>query len=113
MKNYRMSRNTTEHYTSLSGLREAFGLKPVIKKTKDEKRLSKQRESFLNKHKCKACGEPMTYLGNGNILACTNLKCKGIEFKRTDKEGNEITTYLPSYSILDDLGSEIAANIFS
>ena len=36
MKNYRMSRNTTEHYTSLSGLREAFGLKPVIKKTKDE-----------------------------------------------------------------------------
>ena len=56
MKNYRMSRNTTEHYTSLSGLREAFGLKPVIKKTKDEKRLSKQRESFLNKHKCKECG---------------------------------------------------------
>lgn len=47
MKNYRMSRNTTEHYTSLSGLREAFGLKPVIKKKQKMKRDYLNRENLF------------------------------------------------------------------
>lgn len=113
MKNYRVSKDTTEHFTSLESLRAAFGLKPVTKRTNDKSKLMKQREDFANKHKCKACGSPMTYLDNGNVMACTNPECKGIEKKKIDKEGNEITYYLPSYDLLDNRGSDIAAHIFS
>lgn len=112
MKNYRMSKGTTEHYTSLEDLRISFGLKPVTKKTRDDEKLKKQQESFVKKHRCKACGMPMTYM-NGNVMTCQNPKCKGIEIKRLDKEGNEVTSYITSYDILDDKGAEIANNIFN
>lgn len=112
MTNYRMSKDTTERYTNLKDLRTAWGMKPVIKKTKDTTKLSKQKESFGNKHKCKACGMPMTYI-YGNIMACTNSECKGIEVKREDKEGNILTSYITSYDLLDDKGAEIANNIFN
>lgn len=112
MSNYRMSKGTTEHFTSLEGLRTAWGMKPVTKKTSDKKKLKDQKERFLNKHKCKACGIPMTYI-HGNVMACTNSKCKGIEVKREDKDGNEIVSYVNSFCILDDIGAKIAQNIFS
>lgn len=112
MKNYRMSKGTTKHYTSLTDLREDFKLKPIIKKTSDAEKLAKQQESFVNKHKCKACGLPMTYM-NGNIMTCKNPECKGIEIKREDKDGNEIVTYVTPYEVLSDKGAEIANNIFN
>ena len=37
MKNYRLSSGTKEHYTSLADLREAWGMKPIVKKTSDDK----------------------------------------------------------------------------
>ena len=40
-------------------------------------------------------------------------KCKGIEVKREDKEGNEIVSYITSCEILGDRGAEIANNIFN
>lgn len=112
MNNYRMSKGTTEHYTSFTALREAWGMKPVIKKTRDKDKLEKQQEAFVNKHKCKACGRPMTYI-HGNIMACTNPDCKGIEIKREDKEGNVIISYITSSELLDNRGAEIANNIFN
>ena len=69
-------------------------------------------ERFLSKHKCKACGAPMTYI-HGNVMACKNPECKGIEIKREDKDGNEMVSYINSFCTLDDLGAEIASNIFS
>lgn len=112
MNNYRMSKGTTEHYTSLAALREGWGMKPVIKKTRDSEKLAEQQKTFVNKHICKACGLPMTYI-HGNIMACKNPECKGIEVKREDKEGNEIVSYITSCEILGDRGAEIANNIFN
>lgn len=66
MSNYRMSKGTTEHFTSLEEMRTAWGMKPVTKKTSDRKKLKEQQERFLSKHKCKACGTPMTYI-HGNV----------------------------------------------
>ena len=80
MSNYRMSKGTTEHFTSLEEMRTAWGMKPVTKKTSDKKKLKEQQERFLSKHKCKACGTPMTYI-HGNVMACKNPECKGIEIK--------------------------------
>ena len=81
MSNYRMSKGTTEHFTSLEEMRTAWGMKPVTKKTSDKKKLKEQQERFLSKHKCKAC--------------------------------NEMVSYINSFCTLDDLGAEIASNIFS
>ena len=112
MREYRMSKGTTEHYTDLATLRAAWGKKPVVKKTSDAVKLKKQQEDFMSKHRCKACGAPMAYSG-GNIMTCVNEKCKGIEVKREDAEGNEMVSYITSYDLLDDLGAEIANNIFN
>lgn len=112
MKNYRLSKGTTEHYTSLDALREGWGMKPVVKKTSDVEKLAKQQESFVKRHICRACGLPMAYI-DGNVMTCRNPECKGIEVKREDKDGNEITTYLISYEILGERGAEIANNIFN
>lgn len=111
MKNFRMSKGVTEHYTSLEELREAFGLKPVVKQTKDEDKLLKQRRNFRNFYKCRSCGEPMTYIG-GSVMTCTNEKCRGIKHERTDADGNTIVTYSVSYELLDDHFSEVAENLF-
>ncbi len=111
MKNFRMSKGVIEHYTSLAELREAWGLPVVIKQTKDKEKLKKQRENFCNYHKCRACGNPMTYIG-GSVMVCTNEKCRGIPLERKDDEGNVKVTYLTSYEILDDKYVERAENIF-
>ena len=111
MKEFRLGKGTTEHYTSLSELGQAWGCKPVIKQTKDKDKLQKQRERFCGFHKCKACGQPMTYLG-GSMMACTNENCKGVKLERKDNEGNANITYLTSYELLEDKFAEIAENIF-
>ena len=112
MKDFRLGRNETAHYSSFEEMRKAYGLPTLNKKTKDENKLEAQQQKFLSKHRCKACNEPMMYIG-GNQMVCKNEKCRGIKFVREDKEGNEIVTYLPSYDLLNELGSEIANNIFS
>lgn len=112
MKNYRLSSGTTERYTSFEALREGFGMKPIVKKTSDKEKLSEQQKKFVEKHICKACGMPMTYI-HGNIIACKNPKCKGIEIQREDKEGNIITSYITSCELLSERGAEIANNIFN
>lgn len=112
MSNFRMGSNTREHYTSFTDMAAAWGCKPVVKKTSDAEKLKGQQEKFVNKHKCKACGQPMTYVSGTSVMSCQNPSCKGIKHVREDKDGNEIVTYLPSYDLLDSLGSEIASNIF-
>ena len=113
MKEFRLGNNTTDHYSSFEELAAAFGLKPVSKVTKDMKKLQEQQTKFRERHRCKACSEPMEFIQGTSAMACKNPKCKGLKQVRTDKEGNEIVTYLPSYDLLDSLGSEIGNNIFS
>ena len=112
MREIRLGGGFTEHYSSFEEMCNAYGCKPVIKKTKDANKLASQQEKFCARHKCKACGNPMSWVG-GNQMACTNEKCKGIKVEREDKEGNKIVSYVVSYELLDSLGAEIANNIFS
>ena len=113
MKVKRLGNNTTECYSSFEELGKAWGCRPVSKVTKDMKKLEEQKNKFRAKHKCRACGEDMEFINNTSAMACKNPKCKGIKQVRTDKEGNEIVTYLPSYDLLDELGAEIGNAIFS
>lgn len=112
MKRTKMSMDTDTRYTSFKDLRAAWGLKPLTKKrTKDAKKLESQRESFCKKHLCRACGNPMTYIG-GNQMVCSNPDCLGIKHEREGKDGNIEVSYSPSYELLDDKGAVIAYNIF-
>ena len=113
MRTIRLSNNTTEHYSSFEELAAAWGCKPVSKVTKDMKKLKEQQDRFKERHKCRACGEPMEFINGTSTMTCKNPKCKGIKQIRLDNEGNEIVTYLPSFDLLDELGSDIANNIFS
>ena len=112
MREFRKAKGVTERYTSLEELRKGFGLKPVVKQTKDKEKLSKQRENFCGFYKCPTCGEPMSYFGE-SIMTCTNEKCKGVKNERTDIDGNVIVTYSVSYKLLEDEFAERARNIFS
>ena len=107
-----MGLNTTEHYSSFEEAAKAWGCRPVIRKNKSDDKLKEQQEKFCGKHKCKGCGQPMTWVG-GNLMTCTNEKCKGIKVEKLDKEGNTIISYITSYDLLDDTGAKIAQNIFS
>lgn len=113
MRKFRMDNNTTEHYTSFEEMAAAWGCRPVSKVTKDMKKLEKQREVFCGKHRCKACGNPMTWVDGTSTMVCNNEKCRGIKHTRIDADGNEIVTYTTSYDLLDEIGTDIASNIFS
>lgn len=114
MKSFRMGRNTTEHYSSFEEAAKAWGCKEVPKKPKDEEKAKKLQEKFYAKpkYKCKACGEPMTYIG-GNQLACTNEKCKGIKVEKELPDGTKSVTYVTSYFLLEDDDASFANYIFS
>lgn len=110
MKEFRKDKNCTEHYTSFDELRKAFGIKPVVKRTKDEEKLKAQREKFLGI--CKVCKQPLSLVEGCNVLACKNEDCKGLPMKGTNEDGSEKIWYIPVSRILDDKGAEIARNLF-
>lgn len=100
-------------YSSFQELASAWNIKPVSKVTKDKEKLKGQQEKFLGRHMCRACGQPMTYNRGTNIMTCNNPDCKGIKMTRENEDGSKSVYYLTSYSLLDELGEEIAENIFS
>ena len=106
MKN---NKNGETHYSSFQELAEAMGLKKPINKNK--KKIEYQKEQFGKRHKCRACGQPLTFLG-GNVVTCTNPKCRGIKNVKKLDDGTEIVTYLTSYELLDEVGSNIANRLF-
>lgn len=95
-------------YKSFKELAEAMNVKPVHK---DNDKIRAQKEKFLSHHKCKACGEPLTYMG-GNLMSCTNEKCKGIKHTKDDAEGKKIFWYEPSFDLLEEKYADIAARLF-
>ena len=108
---YRLSKDTMARFTSMDELREAWQLKPLNKKTNNEKKLKKIQEDFCSHHKCRACGKPMQWIG-GNIMTCCNPSCEGIKKEREDADGNKYVEYLTSYDVLNDHFAEVAENIF-
>ena len=112
MKNYTLGKDVTGHWNSFTDLAKDYGCKPVVKKTPSKNKLEKMHNRFNKRHLCKACNYPMTYLPGSNIMTCTNPKCEGIKVEKTDSCGNVTVTYLTSYDLLDDVGTEIANKIF-
>lgn len=100
-------------YFSFEELATAFNCKPVSKVTKDKEKLAGQQKRFVSKHRCKACGEPMTWINGTSAMACTNPSCKGIKITKENEDGTKTVNYITSFSLLDDVGFEIAENIFS
>lgn len=94
--------------TAFKEIRHAFGLKELSYKTKDEKKLEKQREKFCKSHTCQFCGETREWVPDTNIMVCKNPRCKGYQVKSKD---GEIISSLPSYSELSNYGEAIAETI--
>lgn len=109
--NMRLSKGTTAHYSSFEDVAKAFGCKPVKKKTDNAEQLRNQQERFVGK--CRVCGQNLTYHYGTNVLTCTNPECKGIKMTSTNEDGSENVWYIPVTRMVDDLGMEIAMNLFS
>ena len=110
MKEFRKDKNCTEHYSSLEELRAAYGMTPVLRRTKDKKRLKSQQEKFLGT--CKVCKKELSLIKNTNVLACQNPDCKGICMTSTNDDGSERAWYIPVTKVLDVKGTQIAENLF-
>ena len=111
MKEFRMSKGVTEHYTSLEELRKGFGLKPVRKKTNDETKLKAQQEKLVGV--CKVCKKPLSWIEGTNVCACQNPECKGVKMTSTNEDGTERFWFVPVTRVLNEKGAEIATNLFS
>lgn len=99
-------------YSSFQELAEAYKIKPTSKVTKNKEKLKSQQEKFLKHYICKACHQPMTYIGD-NIMTCTNPKCRGIKIERKNDDGTKTVNYFTSFSLLDEKSQDVAGNIFS
>ena len=112
MKEFRKSKDCTEHYTSLESLRAAWGLKPIQKKRpKTEEALKTAQEKFLGT--CRVCKHPLVLINGCNVLACQNSECKGIKMtSKNEEDGTEKVWYIPVSRVLDERGAEIAENLF-
>lgn len=107
----RLPKDTTAHYTSFEDVAKAFGCKPVKKRTDNVEQLKNQQEKFAGK--CKVCGQNLTYHYGTNVLSCTNPDCKGIKMTSKNEDGTDKVWYIPVTRMVDDLGMEIALNLFS
>jgi hypothetical protein len=110
-KKLRLSKDTIACYNSFEEAAKAWGCRPVKKKTDDAEKLQKQQEKFVGK--CRVCGQNLTYVYGTNILACTNETCKGVKMTGKNEDGTERIYYIPVTRILDDVGMDIAMNLFS
>ena len=61
-----------------------------------EEDVKARKEKFVGK--CPCCKEPLEYHG-GNVLTCSNVKCKGVPHK--SKVGDEeVTVYSPYFKLV-------------
>lgn len=111
MREFRMSKGVTEHYTSLESLREGFGLKPIRKKTNDQTKLKAQQDKLVGT--CRVCKRPLTFIYGTNVCACQNPECKGMKMTSTNDDGTERVWFIPVTRVLNDKGAEIGNNLFS
>lgn len=98
-------------YSSFKEYAEYNGAKSGTKKKNVKKTIASQ-EKFASYHKCRACGQSMTFVSGTNIMVCRNSDCKGIKQTRVDAEGNQIVSYRPSYDVLKEKYADIAKNLF-
>ena len=116
MRDFRLGRNTIEHYSSFEEMGKSWGCLSVSKTTKDMKKLKDQQENFYKRDKkrtCTACGKPLTLVQGTSVMSCQNPDCKGVKYTRKDSEGKDVVNYAPSYCLLEGVAIEIANNIFS
>lgn len=108
-----MSKNSGRKSVSLDDLRKMYGLKPIIRQTKNKEKLKAQRNAFNKKHICSACGSELILIEETNVMCCKNPDCKGIKYQTMNKETGELEDqYKVSCHMLDRTGATIANNIF-
>lgn len=95
---------------AFSDLRLQYGLKPLQKKTKDDKKLKKQVENFSSRYICPFCNTPQTWVKNTNLMVCQNPKCSGKPIKSKD---GTLIKYAPVYAQLNQRGTAIAETLLS
>jgi ssDNA-binding Zn-finger/Zn-ribbon topoisomerase 1 len=99
-------------FNSFQELAIACGFPPVTKRTKNQEKLTSQREKFNKMHMCKACGQPMVYVSGTNVMVCKNPDCKGIKKSTVDDEGNETFRYEVPFHSLYGKDRDVAYAIF-
>lgn len=108
--NYRLGKTDKARYGSFEELREAYGLKPVSRRTNDADKLKVQQEKFLGT--CKCCKQPMALVKNSNVLVCSNESCRGFKHTAVNEDGTTREWYTPYSRILDEKGLSISMNLF-
>lgn len=101
---------TGTRYFSLEEFASAKAKK--VEKPNDVEKIKSQRNKFEARHKCRACSNPLTWINGTSVMTCTNPDCKGIKVTR-ERNGEKITSYLTSYDLLDNIGENIANNVYS
>lgn len=110
MREFRLSKNDKEHYTSFADLAKAFGCRePKKKRTNDENKLKADRERFLRT--CPVCKSVLSYAGD-NYVCCINPDCQGVKREFDNEDGTKRIEYFPVYRLLDSKGIEIGHNLF-
>lgn len=90
----------------------SFAELPFPSKKKKKKNNDEARERFEARHKCIACGEPLTWIPGTNICSCKNPECKGKKYTYKDENGEEYVEYKPYYHMLDTVGTSMAERIY-
>jgi len=96
-------------YSSFQELASAYKIKT---QKVNEKKNEEMKNKFAKKFKCRACGQPLSYVKGTTVMTCTNPKCKGIKIKVNGEDEEEKYSYLVSYSLLGNISQKIAENIF-
>lgn len=92
-------------YFSLSEL-------PIPSKKKKKKNIDEMKERFEKRHKCVACGQPLTWIPGTNVCSCRNPECRGKKYTYKDENGEEYVEYRPYFHMLDVVGTELAEEIY-
>lgn len=109
MREFRLGKDDTAHYSSLEEMREALGSK-VKQKSISKDELEKRRNNFVKT--CRCCDQPLTYISGTNTLACKNPNCKGMKHTSKNSDGTEKVWFTPVTRILNEKGLRMAMSLF-
>lgn len=98
-------------YYSFADIAKDIGLKPVIRKTTDKKKLESQQRKFLGT--CPYCHQQLKYISNTNVLTCINDKCPGEKREFTNKDGEKVIKTKPYNKVLYGKSAVIADALFN
>ena len=85
--------------------------KPFQGKKKQRPLEKGRKEKLEKKYMCRACGKPLTWVEDTNIMSCQNPKCKGIKKTKKKADGTESVYYTMSYMTLNNYDRRLIERI--